>query len=57
MACINCKIAQENDIVSYVRIGNANVLVSGCDKHLNEMFELLGGRHQCHCLGIPDWLW
>lgn len=41
MSCPNCEKIQEEGIVTYIRIGNGNVMVSGCDKHLREMFEML----------------
>lgn len=50
MSCKACEHAQEPDITNsvtrlnratYVRIGNGNVLVSGCQKHVKELAELL----------------
>ena len=45
MGCDECDLAQEQmDLVSYVRIGKANVMVVGCNEHLKEMFEQLRGK-------------
>lgn len=48
MSCIKCDEAQlldENDLelaqYTYVRVGSANVLISGCNKHLKELIEQL----------------
>lgn len=50
MSCRDCEIAQSPDptnpvtglkVATYVRVGNANVLVSGCGKHLAELIDLV----------------
>lgn len=41
MSCEDCTKKQEEGKYTFVRIGNANVLVSGCDKHLRELMEKL----------------
>ena len=48
MACIDCDKAQlldENQLelvfYTYVRVGPANILVSGCQKHLQQLFAQL----------------
>lgn len=38
MSCKNC---EENPIETYVRIGNGNVMIVGCIKHLRELIENL----------------
>lgn len=34
MSCKNC---EENPIETYVRVGNGNVMIVGCEKHLREL--------------------
>ena len=34
MSCKNC---EENPVETYVRIGNGNVMIVGCVKHLREL--------------------
>lgn len=41
MSCKFCDAEQDSGNCTYVRVGRANVLVSGCDEHLKEMFEQL----------------
>lgn len=38
MSCKNC---EENPVESYVRIGNGNVMIVGCVKHLRELIDKL----------------
>lgn len=45
MSCSPCDKVQEENDVTYVRIGAANVGVLGCDKHLREMFDTLDWAH------------
>jgi hypothetical protein len=50
MSCKDCEIAQDitlSDIeepICYIRVGNANVMVIGCKKHLEELIEKLRGE-------------
>ena len=41
MSCKECQIEQEKGFGIYVRVGAGNVHVSGCEYHLNMMFEQL----------------
>lgn len=49
MSCEECKEVQEKGYTpytgqmayTYVRIGNGNVLIAGCDKHLSELLHKL----------------
>ena len=41
MSCKECEIEQEKGFGTYVRVGSGNVYVSGCEYHLNMMFEEL----------------
>lgn len=51
MSCRRCEIAQgdSNDIggepmvefFTYVRVGNGNILISGCEEHMKETIEQL----------------
>lgn len=50
MSCVKCDEAQLLDeqslelvLYTYVRIGSANVLISGCQEHLRELIEKLRG--------------
>ena len=47
MVCKSCELAQaKREKEFYVRVGQANILVYGCDYHLNIMFEQLkAGRN------------
>ena len=47
MGCEECDKAQENGFHTFVRVGKANILVSGCEEHLKEMFSQLnkGYKH------------
>lgn len=38
---MSCKICEKNPIESYVRIGNGNVKIVGCEKHLRELIDKL----------------
>lgn len=38
MSCTKC---EEEPIQTWVRIGNGNVMVVGCQKHLRELMEIL----------------
>lgn len=38
---MSCKHCEENPVVTYVRVGNGNVEVVGCIKHLRELIENL----------------
>lgn len=51
MSCIDCNNAQINkEREYYVRVGKANILVFGCQKHVGEMFNQLkfGARLQSY---------
>lgn len=41
MSCKACEQAQASDGVAYYRLGNANLAVQGCRKHLAEAFDRL----------------
>lgn len=50
MSCQDCEVAQAPDptnavtglnMATYVRVGPANVLISGCRKHLGELIDKL----------------
>ena len=42
MSCDDCETAQmEPQIEYYVRIGNGNVLISGCENHVKQIMELI----------------
>lgn len=41
MSCIDCEKIQDEHKVAYIRWGNANILLSGCRKHLTEVIEVL----------------
>lgn len=48
MSCAACDEAQEQDMTetglheaTYVRVGRANVLISGCREHLGELIDRL----------------
>ena len=45
MSCNDCKQVQDGGAVAPYRFGIANIDMSGCDKHLNEVFAVLN-RHQ-----------
>lgn len=34
MSCKNC---EQNPIETYVRVGNGNVMIIGCEEHLREL--------------------
>lgn len=38
---MSCKICEENPIKTYVRVGNGNVMIVGCEKHLRELLAKL----------------
>lgn len=38
---MTCKKCEDEPIVSYVRIDEANVEIIGCEKHLKRLIELL----------------
>lgn len=51
MSCINCDKAQlldENELelvsYTYIRVENANILVSGCDEHLKQLFTKMNNQ-------------
>jgi hypothetical protein len=37
MSCKECERIQENNQIAYLRIGNANVGLLGCDEHINRI--------------------
>ena len=39
MACELCSKAQDNGLCTFIRVENANVLVSGCEKHIKELIK------------------
>lgn len=41
MSCIKC---EEEPIETYVRVGNGNVMVVGCEEHLRELIKKLRGE-------------
>lgn len=43
---MSCKDCEENPVESYVRIGNGNVMIVGCVKHLRELIEKLRGSKE-----------
>jgi len=42
MSCEKCKEYQKTDLTAYYRWKNANVEMRGCDRHLKEIFRVLG---------------
>lgn len=38
---MSCKHCEENPIETYVRVGNGNVTIVGCEKHLRELIDKL----------------
>lgn len=38
---MSCKYCEESPIETYVRIGNGNVMIVGCVKHLRELIDKL----------------
>jgi hypothetical protein len=43
MSCTKC---EEEPIQTWVRIGNGNVMVVGCQKHLRELMEILSKNYE-----------
>ena len=41
MGCEECDKAQNKGLHTFVRVGTANILVSGCEEHLKEMISQL----------------
>lgn len=42
---MSCQLCEEEPIVTYIRVGNGNVQVAGCEKHLRQLMEeLSSGR-------------
>ena len=41
MSCDKCDKKQDEEMVVYYRWGTANVGFTGCDEHLNEIFNVL----------------
>jgi len=41
MSCKECDAVQESDVVAAYRWKNANIVMSGCGKHLREVMESL----------------
>ncbi len=41
MSCQNCEDMQERNDVAYIRVGKANVGLTGCDEHLNQILRKL----------------
>lgn len=37
MSCAEC---EEHPIITYVRVGKANVEIRGCEEHLRELIEI-----------------
>ena len=50
MSCRECENEQALGLGTYVRVGIADVYVSGCDEHLRQMFNQLrkGGEQDEH---------
>ena len=43
---MSCQVCEETPIVTYVRVGNGNVQIAGCEKHLKQLIEeLRNGRN------------
>jgi hypothetical protein len=41
MSCVYCEAAQEKPrTTAYIRVGNANVEITGCEKHLGELIDI-----------------
>lgn len=41
---MSCRVCEEEPIQTYIRVGNGNVMVAGCEKHLKELFAKLRGE-------------
>jgi hypothetical protein len=39
MSCDACDKAQDDGVQAYIRIGKANVMMSGCEEHLMVLIE------------------
>lgn len=37
---MSCRICEEEPIITYMRIGNGNVEVRGCEEHLRELIRV-----------------
>jgi hypothetical protein len=49
MSCEDCEKSQEGislESLCYVRIGNGNVVVVGCRKHLKELLQRVSDSHK-----------
>lgn len=38
---MSCRVCEEEPIQTYIRVGNGNVMVAGCEKHLKELIARL----------------
>lgn len=45
MSCHDCKVAQDGGMIAPYRFGIANIDVSGCNRHVKELFDVLN-KHQ-----------
>ena len=41
---MSCRVCEEEPIQPYIRVGNGNVMVVGCEKHIKELFAKLRGE-------------
>ena len=41
MSCKDCEKSQETGLVAYYRWKTANIGVTGCEKHIREVFDVL----------------
>lgn len=46
MSCLPCDQMQDKGDVAYVRIGKANVGLTGCDEHVGEVLQALAAIRQ-----------
>ena len=42
---MSCQKCEENPIETYIRVGNGNVMVVGCEEHLKELMIELRSAH------------
>ena len=46
MSCKDCEAAREIDVKVYFRWRNANILIGGCNKHMEEVLDVLRNHHE-----------
>lgn len=46
MSCQDCKESQDGGMIAPYRFGIANIDVSGCNKHVKEVFDILNAHQQ-----------